>query len=166
MRHARFAWSHEPVKNGFKYTSFLLSFHLIRMKFNFCWKDSKVTLVIINLSQITFLECTNTKIHKIILVDYIFHEIMRVAVFVSGWKYFEGCNQRSRQVDNSYFPLSTPQYISATEHVIKFGLNRCKWIKERKVRGCLLKWCSFFSTLVLLCNASACCKTYWNIKDA
>lgn len=36
---------------------------------------------IINLLQITFLECINTEIHKIILVDYILHEIMRVFVF-------------------------------------------------------------------------------------
>lgn len=39
-------------------------------------------LTIINLSQITFLECINTKIHKIILVDYILHEIMRVSVLL------------------------------------------------------------------------------------
>lgn len=36
---------------------------------------------IINLSQITFLECKNTKVHKIILVDYILHEMMRDSVF-------------------------------------------------------------------------------------
>jgi hypothetical protein len=51
-------------------TTFALSFHLIRMKFNFCCQNPSPT-AIINLLQITFFECS-TKIHKIISLDYIF----------------------------------------------------------------------------------------------
>lgn len=121
--------------------SFHLIFHLlIQMKFNFC----SLTLLLCaqpsvhfyyhksfhKLLELLALSCTfcvyfhQHEIHKIILLDYIFHEIMRVRVLfffiitsitrAGFWEFLYTLNA-----------LSQYTTVVVDSKVIKFGLNRC-----------------------------------------
>lgn len=101
---------------------------------------------IINLAQITFWVCSffcawfrmlgyTQEIHKIILLDYIFHEIMC-------------CLLRTHAL-NASLSLSARR----TWRVIKFGLNRCSSSSKWKQRGVeqrgskLFMWILYYSTI-------------------